>query len=94
MGEVAIAVLKWTFRVAFLIAVAIAVGALVAIVTNYLIVGFSTTVLADIFALVQIWLPFNLNILLLWLTLAASAWIAYKLAVTSYVLLNTFLGKN
>lgn len=94
MGEILVAILKWTFRIAFIIAVAIGAGVLVSVIVNYLIVGYNQSVLADIFALVQIWLPFNLNIVLLWITVSASAFIIYKLAALSYVLLNTFVGKN
>ena len=94
MGEVAVAVLKWTFRAAFIIAVAIGLGVFISVIVNSLIVGYNLSVLADIFALIQIWLPFNLNIVLLWLTVSASAFIVYKLAALSYVLLNTFVGKN
>lgn len=94
MGEIVVAILKWTFRIAFIVAVAIGASTLIALIINYLIVGYNQSVLADIFAIIQIWLPFNLNIVLLWVTVSASAFIIYKLAVLSYVLLNTFVGKN
>lgn len=94
MGEIAINLLKWTFRIAFIGAVVLAIIAILSIITNYLIIGFNQSVLADIFSLIQIWLPFNLNIVLLWITIAGTAYLAYKTAIMSYVLLNTFLGKN
>jgi len=94
MGEVAIQIAKWTFRSAFIIGVLLSVIALVSIISTYIIAGYNTSVLSDIFALVQVWLPFNLNIILIWLTVSATAYIAYKTAILSYVLLNTFIGKN
>lgn len=94
MGEIAVLLLKWTFRLAFLIALALGLTAMIALIVNYMVVGYNQSVLGDIFSLIQIWLPFNLNIVLLWLTLAASAFVIYKLASLSYVLLNTFIGKG
>jgi len=94
MGEIVVAILKWTFRIAFIIAVAIGLSVLISVIINYLIIGYNQSVVADIFAIIQIWLPFNLNIVLLWVTVSASAFIVYKLSALSYVLLNTFVGKN
>lgn len=93
MGEIAITIIKWTFRGAFIIAVAIAIASLLSIIGNYLIIGFNTSVLADIFALIQIWLPFNLNILLIWVAVASTAYLTYRLAIIANVLLNSFIGK-
>jgi len=94
MGDIPITLLKWTFRTAFIVGVVLAVISLISIITNYMIIGFNQSVLADIFAVIQIWLPFNLNIVLLWLTIAASAYIAYRFAIMSYTLLNTLVGKQ
>lgn len=94
MGEIIVAVLKWTFRATFVMAVVITVGALLSIVLSYMIIGFNMSVLADIFAIIQIWLPFNLNIVLLWLATASTAYLAFRIGMVSFVLFNTFIGKN
>ena len=93
MGDVAIQVAKWALRVTFFIAVILSIIVLVGVITSYMVIGFNTSVLGEIFAVIQIWLPFNLNILLIWLAVTATAYIAYRLAMMSYNLLNSFLGK-
>jgi len=94
MGEIAVAIVKWTFRITFIIGVLIGIISLISVITTYMIVGFNTTVLSDIFGIIQIWLPFNLNIVLVWLSITATAYITYRLAIMSFTLLNTFVGKN
>lgn len=94
MGEVAIALVKWTFRTAFIAGVILALLTIFSLIASYLIAGYSSSVLADIFALVQIWLPFNINIILLWISVSATAYFSYRIAIMSYTLLNTFVGKN
>jgi len=92
MGEIAVTLAKWFLKLAFFIAVILSVMVLVGVITSYLVVGFSVPVLHDLFALIQIWLPFNLNVLLIWITLSASAYVAYRLAIMTYNMFNSYLG--
>lgn len=93
MGEVALAVARWTIKASFFTAVVLAVIVISGIMIAYLVIGFNTSVLADIFALIQIWLPFNLNILLVWLGVIATAYFAYRLSLMAYNMVNAYIGK-
>ena len=88
-----VTILKWVLSLAFVMALVLATLVLLGIVISYMVIGFSTTILGEIFALIQIWLPFNLNLLLIWLTIAGTAYIAYRLSLMSYSLINSYLGK-
>jgi len=93
MGEVVITVAKWALKIAFFSAVILALIVIFGLITSYMVVGFNQSVLGDIFGIIQIWLPFNLNILLIWLALSATAYFAYRLATMAYNLLNSWIGK-
>lgn len=94
MGEVVLQVARWTAKLAFWLSVVGSVLIIFGVIFNYMIVGFNMSVLGDIFAMIQIWLPFNLNILLGWLTLAATGYIAYRFAILAYNMIDSFLGRN
>ncbi len=93
MGEVVLAVTRWTLRLVLFSSVAIALTVIIGIITSYMVIGLNQSVLGDIFAIIQIWLPFNLNILLTWLALTSTAYFAYRLALMAYNLLNSLIGK-
>lgn len=94
MGEVVITVAKWILKFAYFTAVLLAFMVLISLITTWLVVGFNMGVLSDIFGLVQLWLPFNLNILLAWIGVAVSAYVTYRVLVMSFNMLNAWLGKS
>lgn len=52
------------------------------------LVGLNSNVLTDLFALVQMWLPFNLNVLLTWLFTVTSLYFVYRLANVGLAFIN------
>lgn len=93
MGEVVVSVAKWALKITFFSALILAIIVVIGLITSYLVLGFNTSVLSDIFGVIQIWLPFNLNVLLLWLAVSATAYFGYRIALMSYNMLNSFIGK-
>lgn len=94
MGEVVITVAKWILKFAYFTAVLLSFMVIISLITTWLVVGFNMGVLSDIFALVQLWLPFNLNILLAWIGVTVSAYVTYRVLVMSFNMLNAWLGKS
>lgn len=92
MGEIAINIAKWALKISFFSALAIAFSILLGVMTSYLVVGFNTSILSDIFAVIQIWLPFNLNILLIWMSLAATTYLTFRLSLMIFNLIDQYLG--
>lgn len=93
MGETAVAIAKWALKISFFSAIAIALMILLGVVTSYMVVGFNTSILNDIFAVIQIWLPFNLNILLVWLSVAATAYLTFRLSLMIFNIIDTYIGR-
>lgn len=93
MGETAVAVAKWALKISFFSAIAIALMILLGVVTSYIVVGFNTSVLNDIFGLIQIWLPFNLNVLLVWLAVATTAYLAFRLSLMVFNIIDQYIGR-
>lgn len=52
------------------------------------LVSMDANVLTDIFALIQIWLPFNLNVLLAWLVTATGLFFAYRMLNLGLAFIN------
>jgi len=94
MGEVIITVAKWILKFAYFTAILLSFMVLISLITTWLVVGFNMGILSDIFGLVQLWLPFNLNILLAWIGVAVSAYVTYRVLVMSFNMLNAWLGKS
>jgi len=93
MGEVLLNLLRWTAKLSFIIGLILATLVLLGVITTYMVVGFNTSVLNDIFGVLQIWLPFNLNILLIWITVATTAYLAWRLSLMAYNILDAYLGR-
>lgn len=93
MGEIAVAVLKWLIRMSIVIAGIFSFVAVLNIATSMILVNLNQNVLTDIFAVIQIWLPFNLNVLLLWLIASSTAFILYRLSLASIIWINRLIGE-
>lgn len=65
---------------------------------NLLISLFNVTlnhsVISDIGALINIWLPFNLSGIYIWLMLAANAFLFYRMGMVVFTWLNRLFGGN
>lgn len=96
MGEgvgAVIQVAKWSLKITFIMACILAVLVIIGVITTYFVVVLNATLLGEIFGVVQIWLPFNLNIILIWMAVAGTAYLGYRLAMMAYNLLNSWLGR-
>jgi len=80
MGEVVLKIIKWSAVVTVFSSIIFTFIALVLFILSTLTVALNVTVIADIIAVVQMWLPFNIAPILLWLFTISSLYLTYKLA--------------
>lgn len=66
------------------------------IVLNLAISGFgialNQSVLNDLFAMLQMWLPFNLNSVLIWITTSVIAYLSYRIILAGVIWIHRVLG--
>lgn len=66
------------------------------VVLNLAISGFgialNQSVLNDLFAMIQMWLPFNLNSLLIWITTSVIAYLTYRIVLAGVIWIHRVLG--
>ena len=94
MPELASQLLKWTARLGLTIAAITLFLFIVNFATSLIFVTLNQNVLSDIFLLVQQWLPFNLNVVLLWFVTASIAYLMYRLALAAFIWINRFVGES
>lgn len=93
MGEVAITVAKWAMKLAFWMACVLSLLVVIGIAGQYIIMGMNMSVIGDVFAVIQIWCPFNISLLIVWMVALSTAYIGYRLALMAYNLINAYIGK-
>lgn len=81
MIEAIIKVIKWSAVVAFFAGSILSFVSLMVFIVGLLATTLSTSVIGDILAIVQIWLPFNLMTLLGWVMTATGLYLTYKISL-------------
>lgn len=94
IAEIAYSIGKILLRAAYLSAGILAFIVFLNICINGVSTAINQTVLNDIFAMVQLWLPFNLNSLLMWLTSTAVGYLTYRLVLAGTIWAHRIVGTN
>jgi len=94
MGELATQVVKWLVRLSIIVALILAFIILYNFVYSLISVTTNNAVIADITALVQMWLPFNLNVLMTWVITASILYLTYRVVLFGSGFANKFIGTN
>lgn len=93
MEGVIVSPIKWGIRFTFVMSMVVLFIVLLNIMISFVGVALNGSVLLDLLYLVQMWLPFNLNPLLVWLSTAVTAFIAYRLSIFAYNFINGLLAE-
>lgn len=91
MFEGPIIILRWMVKAGVWMAMAAAMLIFISTVVGKIAQPISNSLLTDIFAMVQVWAPFNIGPIVAWLLTAISFYITYKLAAIIYDSINNFL---
>lgn len=87
-----IQVAKWTFRFGFIMAGITTFIIVLNIAFSMVFVALNFGVVGDVLHLIQLWLPFNLNVLIAWVLTTSVAYVAYRLAVISIAYMNRLIS--
>ena len=91
MGEIIMKIVKWTALITIISSMLFTFSALMFFILSGLVIVLSASVISDIFAIIQIWLPFNLVPVMLWLFTIASLYLTYKVARFAFDYVRQFL---
>jgi len=94
VAQVAIEVLKWMLRIGLVLPMLFAWVLIMNIGINYITVGLSQNLVTDLLTLLQIWMPFDINIVFAWVWTCVTAYFGYKLTLMAIRFLNHVLGRN
>jgi len=92
MGETVVAIVKWTVRFGIILSLVFAFIVLFNFTYSLIGVTLNQSVVGDIMALVQIWLPFDLDVLLAWIFTSTVLYLSYRVIMFSAGFLNKFIG--
>lgn len=92
MGEVAVQILKWSVRISFVMVSIFAFIVVINLGLSMAFVALNGNLLTDILAFTQVWLPFDLNVLIGWALAASVSYVAYRLTMMGLMFLNKILG--
>jgi len=83
-GDIIVFIFKMSIRVIFLFIVISAFLVFMSLLMTLLYTTLNVNVLSDLFTLLQMWLPFNLGVLLTWFSVAVFGFLYFKLLQFSY----------
>lgn len=66
----------------------VALIVLLTIISSALMIGLNFGIINDLVALVQMWLPFNLGVIILWIVSVSVAYITYRLSLIAIAYLS------
>lgn len=84
-------ILKWGVTLSFFVIMIFSFVSIVNIVTNVIAIGINGSVIGDLGALIQIWLPFDLVSWFNWIMMVSSLIVVYYLGSYAYRALNGYL---
>jgi len=91
MGNIPVIIARWGIRIGFISAAVIAFTVFLNYIFQLLLVTLNGNVLTDIFAMIQVWLPFDLNVILLWFTTAVVLYVGYLLTIQAFKFLDMLI---
>lgn len=92
MAELAYKIMVIMAKLAFYSVMTFSVLTLITIVSSALMIALNFGVINDVIGLIQMWLPFNLGVVILWILTASFAFLTYRLSVLAVSYINGFLN--
>lgn len=94
LGNLIVAIISWTIKIGVAITALSILLPLLAIITQMVYVTLDQTVLLDLFAFLQLWLPFDLNIIFIWFTTVGLLYVLYRMTIWAFNFINSVTGNN
>lgn len=94
MGDLVTSIIRWTLSIPFLLSSIFAFIILWNFALSVVQITINQSVIGDLFALVQVWLPFNLSSVFTWFTTVVIIYITYRVSIFALEWIHRFIGNN
>lgn len=91
MGEIGVAAFKWGMKFTYALSTVVLLVVFIAIAVSAIGVALNGSMVLDLLYFIQMWLPFNLNPLFVWLFTSVTAYFAFRLSIVGFNILNRVL---
>lgn len=81
MNPIVSLVINVTFKFAFIITWVLATIALLLYAVSFIMTPVSSSILTDLALIIQMWLPFNFNVILSWVVTGMTIYFSYRIAI-------------
>jgi hypothetical protein len=92
MGEAAVAVVKWVVRISIILTLVFAFLVFFNFVYSLVGTAVNNSVIGDLMSLVQMWAPFDIDVIFSWVLTASSLYLGYRVIIFAVSFLNRFLN--
>lgn len=92
IGEVIKLIISVTVRVGFWASVIFAFMPLLTMIISAVLIALNGSVLMDLYYMVQLWAPFNFNVIFIWALAIALAFCVYWLAAKLYAFVSALIN--
>jgi len=94
MGDLLRWIVVVTVRVGFWASIIFTFLPILVLLVSTILLALNGSVISDIYWMAQVWLPFNFNVVLLWLLTLVTAFALWWIAQKLYALLNQLVAKD
>lgn len=91
MEQAAITLFKVGLKISVVLTAVIAFVGILSLTGRMIFTNVNGNVLNDGLAIIQIWLPFDLSVVMLWATIAGASYFSYRLTMIAFNLINSTL---
>jgi len=89
-----VAIVKWAVRIGIILSVVFAFIVLWNFIYSTITVSTNQNVVSDLLAIIQMWAPFDIDVLFAWVFTSAVIYITYRVTMWTAGLLNKFVGEG
>lgn len=92
MGEIGVSAFKWSIKLTYALASVVFLIVFIALAVSAIGVALNGSMVLDLMYFIQMWLPFNLNPLFVWLFTSVTAFFSFRLSMIGFNILNRVLN--
>lgn len=92
MGEIGVSLVKWAVKIGPVLGAITAYIIIINIAIAGMFAGFNAGAFTDVFAMVSMWLPFDLNVIMLWIVSTSVAYMSYRMAWVGVSWINRLMS--
>lgn len=94
IADVLFRILNITIKVGFWASTIVVFVILLTLILSGVVISLNNSIVIDLFYITQLWLPFNLNVIFVWISTLVVAYFAYRVALWAFVFIGELLRNN